>query len=97
MNRVVVVVALLASWTSACATPAAALVVQQPREPLAVVDVDVVDGTGGTALHHQDVVVVGDRIASVASMTLASGVDRARQTLDSRLSGACRAIVAESR
>ncbi len=35
------------------------------RESIAFVDIDVVDGRGGPALRHQDVVVAGDRIVSV--------------------------------
>jgi imidazolonepropionase-like amidohydrolase len=38
----------------------------EASEPLTIVDVNVVDGTGGAALSHQDVVVEGDRIVAIA-------------------------------
>jgi imidazolonepropionase-like amidohydrolase len=67
--RCVVVVAIVVALFAAagCATtPAPAVVRQHDRETIAFVDVDVVDGTGGAPLHHQDVVVQGDRIVAVA-------------------------------
>ncbi len=62
---VLVVVALLACLAPGCVATSAAIVTQRPRETVTFVDVNVVDGTGGPALAHQDVVVDGDRIASV--------------------------------
>lgn len=67
MNVGRLVVALtggLLAVASACAS-APPVVRQRGREAIAFIDVTVVDGTGGPALPHQDVVVAGDRILSV--------------------------------
>ncbi len=56
---------LCAVASGACVT-AAPIARLDPAEQLALIDIDVVDGTGGPTLHHQDVVVAGDRIFSIA-------------------------------
>jgi imidazolonepropionase-like amidohydrolase len=59
----VVVAALVAGAGCASAHAIARL---DPAEPVAFVDITVIDGTGGPPLRHQDVVVAGDRISSIA-------------------------------
>ena len=58
-----VVVAAIAVGTIGCAT--APVAVLAPPERIAFIDINVVDGTGGMPLPHQDVVVAGDRIESI--------------------------------
>jgi imidazolonepropionase-like amidohydrolase len=82
---VVVVVAALALALVACAAPAPALVRQRPRQPLVFVDVNVVDGTGGPARPHQDVVVDGDRIVAVRPTGDASSALPRDRVVDGRV------------
>ncbi len=56
---------LLSGALGGCATTTPQAARLDPAEAIAVVDVTVLDGTGGPPLLHQDVLIAGDRIASI--------------------------------
>ena len=66
LHRALPMFALAASFTLpllSCATQSIARL--DPPESIAFVDINIIDGTGGPARPHQDVVVAGDRIVSI--------------------------------
>jgi imidazolonepropionase-like amidohydrolase len=61
----VIAAAIVAAGAIGCASTTTASLRGRASQVFTVVDVNVLDGTGGPALAHQDVVVVGDRVIVV--------------------------------